>query len=199
MTLIHNARRYELAATIAFLGRRRRVFDGLVALSGARPGDQVLDIGCGTGYFTRRAARAVGPDGHALGIDPSRPVIDFATRRAPANCTFQTAGAQALPRADGSSDVVISSLAIHHVPPGDRPLALREMRRVLRPGGRLLIADFRRSPHRAVSRLIHPLGGHATRHNPPDGLPDLIAQAGFQVTGTGDRWPSLQYVQALRA
>jgi ubiquinone/menaquinone biosynthesis C-methylase UbiE len=195
--LIRRARLYELGAAIGFLGRRRQVYDGLVALSGARPGDRILDIGCGTGYFTRRAAHAVAPGGHAIGIDPSRPVVDYATTRAPANCTFQTASAQALPHADASFDVVISSLAIHHLAPADRPTAVGEMRRVLRPGGRLLIVDYRQQPrHLRLANLIGALSKHAGQHTPTADLADLITQAGFHVTGTGDRWPSLHYVQA---
>lgn len=195
--LIQGARRYELTAAIGFLGRRRQVYDGLVALSGARPGDAVLDVGCGTGYFTRRAARAVAPGGHVVGIDPSRPVIDHAVGRAPDNCTFEVASAQALPLADASFDVVISSLAMHHLRPADRLTALREMRRVLRPGGRLLIVDLRRQPwHMRVANLFGVLSRHAHQHDTAGDLAELIGQAGFRVTGTGDRWPSLHYVQA---
>lgn len=199
--LIRRARLYEYGAAIGFLGRRRRVFDDLVAQSGAQPGDQILDIGCGTGYFTRRAARAVTPGGHVVGIDPSRPVIDYATRLAPANCTFQLASVQALPYPNASFDVVISSLAIHHLPPDERPTALREAYRVLRSGGRLLIADFR-PPRNRVANLIGALAGHGMRHNPVGRLAGLIAEAGFHVTGSGDRWlwlhPWFHYVQAQR-
>ena len=74
------ARAYELFSTLAFGGRRRRVFTELVVLSGAGPGDRVLDVGCGPGYLTNLAADAVRPAGVALGIDPSPTVIDYATR-----------------------------------------------------------------------------------------------------------------------
>jgi ubiquinone/menaquinone biosynthesis C-methylase UbiE len=200
-TLIHRARLYELSAAIQFLGRRRAVYDGLVAQSGAQPGDQVLDVGCGTGYFTRRAARVVSPGGHVIGIDPSRSVIDYARGKAPVNCTFQLASAQALPHPDASFDVVISSLALHHLPPDDRPTALRDVYRVLRPGGRLLIAEFRRRPLH-ITIATHLLGGragHAVQHDPITDLAGLIAQAGFHVTGSGDRRPWFHYVQARRA
>jgi ubiquinone/menaquinone biosynthesis C-methylase UbiE len=196
--LIRRARFYEYHAAIGFLGRRRRVYDDLVAHSGARPGDRVLDIGCGTGYLTRRATRAVTPGGHVVGIDPSPPVINYATRQAPANCTFQLASAQALPHPDASFDLVISSLAIHHLPPDERPTALREAYRVLRPGGRLLIADFRPPRNRIANYLISAQSGHEMRHNPIGHLAGLIAQAGFHVTGSGDSSHRLRYVQAQR-
>jgi ubiquinone/menaquinone biosynthesis C-methylase UbiE len=188
--LIRNPRLYEYGAAIGFLGRRRHVYDGLVALSGIRPGDQVLDVGCGTGYFARRAARAVTPGGRVVGIDPSPPVIDYATRTAPSHCTFTLASAEQLPQPDASVDVVISSLAIHHLPPAQRPTALREMRRVLRPDGRLLIVDFR-PPRRRP--LVHRHGSLS-----PERLAGLITDAGFHLTATGNRWPRLHYVQAQR-
>ncbi|GAA0338762.1 class I SAM-dependent methyltransferase [Actinoallomurus spadix] len=197
--LIRGARLYELGAVVGFLGRRRRVYDDLVTLSGARPGDRILDVGCGTGYLTRRAARAVLPGGHATGIDPSAQVIAYATRRAPAGCTFQTAAAQAIPYPDGSFDVVISSLAVHHIPAADRPAALAEFHRVLRPGGRLLLADYRRRPrHLAAARLVGAAANHAHEHTPADELTGLVTQAGFGITETGTRRPSLQFVGARR-
>src|ERR1700754_4186390 len=72
--LVRRPMSYELTAWLGFLGRRRRVFDRLVASSGARPGDRVLDVGCGTGYLSRRAAAVVGPD-RVVGVDLSPYVI----------------------------------------------------------------------------------------------------------------------------
>jgi ubiquinone/menaquinone biosynthesis C-methylase UbiE len=110
-------RSYDLLSTLFFRGRRRRVFTRLAALSGARRGDRVLDVGCGTGYFTRVLAEAVAPGGTALGIDPSPELIARARRstRLP-NCTFFKGIAEALDTEDQSYDVVVSSLMLHHLP-----------------------------------------------------------------------------------
>ena len=133
--VITHPRAYELFANAWFLGQRARVFDRLVAASGAQHGERVLDIGCGTGYFSRRIAGAVSPDGAVIGIDPSEPMLSYATGHAPANCTFRAAGAEDLPFGDGSFDVIVSSLAFHHIPTERRGDAVREMFRVLRPAG----------------------------------------------------------------
>jgi ubiquinone/menaquinone biosynthesis C-methylase UbiE len=194
------ARSYDLLATLFFLGRRRRVFTRLAALSGARSGDRVLDVGCGTGYFTRRMAETVAPGGTALGIDPSREVIARARRstRLP-NCTFAQGIAEALDTEDQSYDVVVSSLMLHHLPDPLRPQAIGEMYRVLRPGGRVLVADFR-PPTTRLGRLL--LKGHvissAMRTNPVHLLEPMVREAGFQQIRAGDVQPWLRYVHAVK-
>jgi ubiquinone/menaquinone biosynthesis C-methylase UbiE len=196
---LDSPRLHKYAAAIWFLGQRRRVYDRLIALSGAQEGDAVLDVGCGTGYLTQRAADAVGPTGRVVGVDPAAPAIAYARRVSPPHCEFHVAGGEAIPEPDASFDVVVSSLAVHHIPPQTRPVAFQEMYRVLRPAGRLLIADFRPPRSRAVNRLIGALSGPAMQHNPIDALDGLIADAGFEVIGSGDQWPWLRYVRARRS
>jgi ubiquinone/menaquinone biosynthesis C-methylase UbiE len=193
-------RSYDLLSTLFFFGRRRRVFTRLAALSGARPGDQVLDVGCGTGYFTRVLAERVAPRGTALGVDPSREVIAYARRltRLP-NCTFSEGIAEALEEPDDSCDVVVSSLMVHHLPEELRPRAIGEMFRVVRPGGRVLIADFR-PPTTRIGRYL--LAGHvvspAMKDNPIHLLEPMVREAGFEQVRGGDVRPWLRYVRAVK-
>jgi hypothetical protein len=110
-------RLYDILGHLLFMGRRRNVFRRLAALSGAAPGERVLDVGCGTGYFTRILARTVAPEGSALGIDPSTEALARARRLTHlSNCSFRQDVAEALDAGDAWFDVVVSSLMMHHLP-----------------------------------------------------------------------------------
>ncbi len=199
---IATPRAYELFGELCFFGRRNRAFTRLAELSRAGVGDRVLDVGCGTGYLTRRMAARVGPDGAVTGVDASPPVLEYAGRRkqrpGSAPCTYREGVAEALDLPDASFDTVVTSLMLHHLPEDLRPAALREMRRVLRPGGRLLVVEFR-PPRSGLGRhLVHGAAGDAMAHNRVDVLDGLIEDAGFEVNGHGDVRPWLYYVQATR-
>jgi SAM-dependent methyltransferase len=169
------------------------VYARIAALSGAQPGDRVLDIGCCGGYLAHLLAAAVTPGGRVTGLDPSAPAIGYARRRAPANCSFAVGVAQDLRLPDRSFDVVTSTLAAHHIPEPARPAAFGEMYRVLRPGGTLLIADFRPSGRR---RTLHSFGS-AARHGAAVPLDELATTAGFRIQARGDL-PLLRYIRAVR-
>jgi arsenite methyltransferase len=116
--------------------------------------EDMLDVGCGRGAVLLAAARRL-PEGRAVGADLWRRRDQTGNTRAAAErnavaegvadrVEFLDADARALPLADASFDVVVSSLTIHNIPEADqRAQALREMVRVLRPGGRLRIVDVR--------------------------------------------------------
>jgi ubiquinone/menaquinone biosynthesis C-methylase UbiE len=196
-TTLKRFRLNALVTQLAFGGRRRRVYRRIVALSGTSPGDRVLDIGSSSGYLARMLAAAAGPSGAVTGIDPSEAAIGYARRRAPANATFLAGVAQDLSAfPDGSFDVVVSTLSIHHVPARRRQDAFAEMYRVTRPGGRLLVADF--DPSRRLLPL-HPGTARMQRAAAVTGpLDELAARAGYQLLDRGTL-PLLRYVAAARA
>ena len=147
--VLSSPRTYDFTVELFFLGRRRTSHQALVAAAGVRPGQRVLDVGCGTGYLSRLVARSVGPNGIVVGIDPSESMIQYARRKAAStgNCEFQVGAAEALPFPGDHFGVVVSSLVLHHLPEDLRVRALEETRRVLRPGGALLVAEARNPGH----------------------------------------------------
>jgi ubiquinone/menaquinone biosynthesis C-methylase UbiE len=116
--------------------------DALLALASPAAGERVLDIACGTGLVSFEATQAVGQTGHVLGIDLSERMVDAAKRRARemklSNCSFSRMDAETLALPDASFDVALCALGLMYMP--DPEQALREMCRVLRPGGRVSLA-----------------------------------------------------------
>ena len=190
---------YDLLGHVFFAGRRHKVFRQLTTLSGARPGDRVLDVGCGTGYFTRILAQAVAAGGSAMGVDPSTESLVRARRVTRlANCTFSQGVAEGLDAPDASFDVVVTSLMVHHLPEELRSRAMSEMFRVLRPGGRVLVADFRPPTNPLARRLIHRVTSPAMEHNPVHLLEPMAQHAGFVNLATGDVEPWIHYVTGTK-
>jgi ubiquinone/menaquinone biosynthesis C-methylase UbiE len=111
-------------------------------LAALEPGERVLDLACGTGLVTLAAGQIVGPGGSVLGTDLSGQMVEVARQRAveqrAANVSFKRMDAQTLQLPDATFDVVLCSLGLMYVP--DAQHAVREWRRVLKPGGRVAIA-----------------------------------------------------------
>jgi ubiquinone/menaquinone biosynthesis C-methylase UbiE len=198
---IGTPRLYDLSAPIFFAGRRGRTYRHLLQAAGVKPGDHVLDVGGGPGYFARMLAATVGANGSVAGVDAAPEMIEYAARKARplANCKFQVGGAESLAFPDASFDVVVSSLMMHHLSGEVRLQAVAEMRRVLRPGGTVLVADFT-IPERGAWRVIASLTGHSRerwrqRVTP---LEPLISEAGFTDLRSGEAPPWLLYVRGTK-
>ena len=162
----------------------------LIDAAELHPGDRVLDVACGTGVVTQLTAERVGPDGAVAGLDIN-PAMLAVARSAPSSgvaIEWHEADAESLPLADGSFDVVLSSLGLQFVP--DRPAALREMQRVLAPAGRLAIATVGPTPplfailEQALARHVKPeaagfMGAVFSLYDPQE-LEKLTSGAGFR-------------------
>lgn len=166
-----------------------------LAIACLAPGERVLDVGCGTGVLTRLAAEAVGPTGAAIGIDPApdmiRVALDNATRLGN-RARFQLAAVENLPFADASFDAVFASAMVHHLPPATKRAGLREIRRVLRPGGRLIVVDLDRPAHPLWWLVVWPIRFHPSLGEHVRGrLSGYFRDAGFAPVEAVGRWAAL--------
>lgn len=153
-----------------------------------RRGQRVLEVGCGAGDDVRTIARRVGPDGHVLGIDASAPVVAEAERRSDGRSlpvTFRVGDALALDLPDRSIDRCRMERVLMHVE-GDPATAVRELARVLTPGGRAVVFDFDwdtlvvdGAEHQLTRRIVHSYSDGVVNGRVGRSLPRLLRDAGL--------------------
>lgn len=153
----------------------------LVDAADLRAGLRVLDIGCGTGNLVVAVRRRY-PDVEVVGLDPDVRALDRAHRkaaRAGLAVRLDQGYAQEMPYADGAFDRVLSSLMFHHLGQAAKEGMLAEVRRVLRPGGLLVLADFEGSTagHGVLARRM---ARRAWMRDDLDAIPRLMAAAGLR-------------------
>jgi ubiquinone/menaquinone biosynthesis C-methylase UbiE len=147
---------YDSYMKKATFGREHVLRRMTVDLAGVKAGDAVLEVGCATGSLTLAAKQAAGPSGKAFGIDIIPGMIEASRRKAAAaheEITFQEGSIAKIPFPDGSFDVVMCSFMIFHMSDETRRKGISEIRRVLKPGGRLMILDLA-LPAQPFQRLI---------------------------------------------
>jgi ubiquinone/menaquinone biosynthesis C-methylase UbiE len=157
----------------------------LIDQAGLQPGERVLDLGCGTGTLAIQAKLGQ-PSATIVGLDGDPEVLRRARRKAAeagVEVELDEGYSTELPYADASFDVVLSTLFFHHLTSSDKRRTATEVLRVLRPGGRLHVADWGRpadAAMRVLSTSIRLLDGfEQTRDNLAGGLPRIFGDAGL--------------------
>lgn len=180
------AAQYESVSTPQFVQGRK-----LIRLLSIEPGDAVLDLGCGTGRLAQYVAKLVGPRGKVLGIDPSPYRIAIAKRREVAGLSFEVAGSDNLSSFEaGSFDRVYLNYVFHWIE--NKAETLRQIYRILKPGGRVGISTGYKSHPSRVRELIRESVREVLGKLPPDlflspfrmssrELRGLVEQAGLRI------------------
>jgi ubiquinone/menaquinone biosynthesis C-methylase UbiE len=196
--VLHWAARYDLLVWLLTHGKHRAFRKRLVDLACLAAGESILDVGCGTGSLAIAAKHQVGTGGAVVGIDASPAMISRATSKAAKariDVSFKTAVAEALPFRDEQFDVVLSTLMLHHLPRKVRQQCAREIHRVLKRHGRVLVVDFAHAQSKQ-GFLAH---FHRHGHVDPREIIALLEHAGFRYADSGlVGISSLQFVLAYR-
>jgi ubiquinone/menaquinone biosynthesis C-methylase UbiE len=187
LTFDENAARgiERMYSTPDVIGQRAR----FVQLVAPRPGERILDVGIGPGFLTYDLAPMVGERGLVAGVDSSAVMVELAKKRCEGRgpCAFQLGDATELPFDAASFDAVTSTQVYEYV--ADMPRALAEVRRVLRPNGRVFILDtdwdsvvWNTTDAARMRRVMDAWDDHLHDPHLPAKLPALLERAGFAVT-----------------
>ena len=193
------ARFYDVVVTLMSLGREPAFRKTTLELGEVRPGQKLLDVGCGTGTLAILAKAKAGPDGEVHGIDASPEMIEVACRKADkagADVRFQVGLFEDIPFPDDQFDLALSSLMLHHLPDELKREGFAEIYRVLKPGGRLLTVDFGAPSNSLISHLMLLFGHSRTQSNVQE-LMTMMEDAGFrEVEAVQSKYRGLAFIRA---
>ncbi len=200
---IHWASQYDIFSGLLGMGLNSPNSRMVIALAKVKPGDKVLDVGCGTGSLTLTAQPYAGPGGKVYGIDASPEMIEVAKKKASRSgmqVVFDVGLIEKLAFPDDTFDVVISRLAIHHLPDDLKHRGFAEILRVLKPGGHLLIADFNPPTNHILRHIMSALVGSHMMQTNIWSLPAMLASSGFVEISSGPTRSSfLAFVSGKKA
>ncbi len=179
---------YDLLVAALTFGREVAMREAILDIAQVDAGHYVLDVGCGTGTLAIAAKRRVGPTGIVHGVDAAAQMAARAntkSKRGGFAIAFEVAIAQSLPFPDRCFDIALCTLVLHHIPEGARKHAVAEMRRILKPGGRLLVVEMGAS--RGVWAVLNPIAllhGHSANRMLRE-VDSLLRDGGFERVTTG--------------
>jgi len=183
--VLHAAGGYDLLLSMLSLGREKKFRRRILSKANLVAGEHVLDIGCGTGTTAMLAKEIVGAQGLVCGVDASAQMIARARRkasRASLDIDFTQGLVESLPFGDGQFDVVLSSMMLHHLPAKLRRQCASEVRRVLKPGGRIFAVDFTTAPSEKGFIAHFHRHGHISFAE----LVEIFRQAGMTIRSSGE-------------
>jgi len=183
---------YDRFTALLMMGRQKGIRISSINLAGIQMGDNVLEIGCGTGTLTILAKASAGPEGKVVGIDPLPQLIQGArkkAKKAKLDITFQAGLMEDIPFPDASFEVVLASFMIFHTDGAIRQKGFDEVHRVLKPGGKFLVVDTQ-IPSQGTKvtladKLAIRLAGSAMFDNSLESLRPLLEASGFQSVQAG--------------
>ncbi len=206
--ILNRGWRYDLEVWFIDLfllnGKLRELRQRTADLARIQPGEKVLDVGCGTGTLAIEVQQRLGATGRVFGVDPGTQQIARARSKAARRnlpIDFLIGVIEHLAFHDQTFDVVLCTLMTHHLPKGLKRQGLSEIARVLKPGGRLVIADFKRKEKRQGQAARFHAGGSGIQD-----LAALVKDAGFSQVETEEMqlprfsaFPGAGFVRAYKS
>lgn len=191
---------YDIGCSLMGFGKRFR--SAIVKSLGIAGKEKVLDAGCGTGALLM-ALKGRYPDVVAEGLDPDEKALEIAKRksgRKGLDIKWHLGFMEKMPFEDGYFDVVVSTLALHHVNPEKKLQALMECRRVLRPSGRMVLVDVSPDDTGLFSRVIYKVLSMFEHLMKVDQVMAMMKEAGFSEVKEIGNYPSgIKFIEGRKA
>lgn len=191
---------YDIGCTLLGLGKKfkKKVLDAQPLVGGMT----VIDVGCGTGVFLEIAKQKY-PGVRFIGIDPDKDALAIAKKRferAHLDIELIHSFAESLPLENASVDICFSTLAFHHMPDEIKERAIKEIYRVLKPGGAIIIADFGPSDSTAFRKALFFEKLEYIEGNLKGLIPKFLTDTGFSPPEViGRHWPGIAILTAKSA